>query len=56
MRLEASRNLPGVGLGLSLVHAIAEVHGAELTLDDGPGSSTGDGSGLRVALRFPSVR
>ncbi|MGY6531759.1 ATP-binding protein [Glycocaulis sp.] len=56
VRLEASRNLPGVGLGLSLVHAIAEVHGAELTLDDGPGSSTGDGSGLRVALRFPSVR
>lgn len=56
VRLEASRNLPGVGLGLSLVHAIAEVHGAEMTLDDGPGSSTGEGTGLRVALRFPRPR
>lgn len=56
VRLEASRNLPGVGLGLSLVHAIAEVHGAELALDDGPGASHGDGTGLRVALRFPAPR
>lgn len=54
VRLEKSRNQPGVGLGLSLVHAIAEVHGAELTLDDGPGT---DGApGLRVALVFPMVK
>lgn len=53
VRLEASRNLPGVGLGLSLVHAIAEVHGADLTLDDGPGGVDGSGPGLRIALRFP---
>lgn len=53
VRLERSRNQPGIGLGLSLVSAIAEVHGAELTLDDGPGSSDGHGSGLRVALIFP---
>lgn len=54
VRLEKSRNQPGVGLGLSLVHAIAEVHGAQLTLDDGPGT---DGApGLRVALVFPKVK
>jgi len=56
VRLEKSRNLPGVGLGLSLVHAIAEVHSAVLTLDDGPGAVDGKGPGLRVAMRFPVVR
>lgn len=54
VRLEKSRNLPGVGLGLSLVHAIAEVHGAQLSLDEGPG--TQDAPGLRVALVFPKVK
>ncbi|MEO1037947.1 MAG: HAMP domain-containing sensor histidine kinase [Pseudomonadota bacterium] len=56
VRLEKSRNQPGVGLGLSLVHAIAEVHGASLKLDDGPGSLDGAGTGLRVALVFPAGR
>jgi signal transduction histidine kinase len=54
VRLEESRNQPGVGLGLSLVQAIAEVHSAALSLDDGPGT---DGApGLRVALVFPQVK
>jgi hypothetical protein len=39
VRLEKSRSQPGVGLGLSLVQAIAEVHSARLTLSDGPGLS-----------------
>lgn len=52
VRLEKSRSLPGVGLGLSLVQAIAEVHEAKLTLDDGPGAVDGNGPGLRIALCF----
>ncbi len=45
-RLEASRNSPGSGLGLSLVAAVARLHGAELVLDDNK-------PGLRVSMRFP---
>jgi signal transduction histidine kinase len=56
-RLEKSRSLPGVGLGLSLVQAIAEVHGADLTLDDGPGvTEDGQGPGLRIALCFAKAK
>ncbi|WP_248298257.1 HAMP domain-containing sensor histidine kinase [Tabrizicola sp. YIM 78059] len=45
-RLERSRTTPGHGLGLALVDAIAQVHGADLTLAD-------DAPGLRVRLTFP---
>ena len=34
VRLEASRNSPGTGLGLSLVAAVAHFHNAELVLED----------------------
>lgn len=44
-RLERSRTSEGSGLGLSLVAAIADLHGAELTLGDA-------GPGLSVTLRF----
>jgi signal transduction histidine kinase len=47
VRLEASRNSPGSGLGLSLVRAVARLHGADLTLEDNL-------PGLRVILRFPA--
>lgn len=47
-RLEASRTRPGYGLGLALVAAIAELHGASITL----GSQTG--RGFSISLRFPA--
>ena len=55
VRLERSRNEPGVGLGLSLVLAVAEAHGGRLELDEGPGKVGEMGPGLRVALVLPSA-
>jgi signal transduction histidine kinase len=56
VRLENSRSLPGSGLGLSLVSAVAEAHGGRLDLDEGPGATAaGGGPGLRAALIFPAV-
>lgn len=46
VRLEASRNSPGTGLGLSLVSAIARLHNAQLILED-------NAPGLRAVIRFP---
>jgi len=48
-RLEESRTSPGSGLGLSLVKAVADLHGAALELDDNT-------PGLRVTLRFSLSR
>ncbi len=44
-RRETSRTTPGSGLGLSLVAAVAELHRAELLVEDA-------GPGLRVRMRF----
>lgn len=41
---------PGSGLGMAIVKAIADAHGASITLDAGPG-----GQGLAVAVRFPAA-
>jgi signal transduction histidine kinase len=46
-RLEHSRTTPGNGLGLSLVAAIADVHGATVELSDNK-------PGLKITIRFPS--
>jgi signal transduction histidine kinase len=46
VRLEASRNSPGTGLGLSLVAAVAHFHNAQLLLED-------NAPGLKAILRFP---
>src|SRR5580692_4979960 len=45
-RGDASRGTPGVGLGLSLVQAVAKLHGSALELLD-------NGPGLRVVLSVP---
>lgn len=44
-RLEASRSLPGAGLGLSLVAAVANLHCAELSITD-------NNPGLTIAIRI----
>jgi len=42
VRLDASRSAPGYGLGLSLVNAVARLHGGSLVLQDAnPGLSAG---------------
>ena len=46
VRLEASRNSPGTGLGLSLVAAVARLHDAKLELAD-------NAPGLKATLLFP---
>jgi signal transduction histidine kinase len=47
-RLERARSTPGSGLGLSLVAAIAELHGARVELADNE-------PGLRVTVSFPKA-
>jgi len=44
-RLETSRTTPGNGLGLALVKAVADLHGASIDLGD-------NHPGLRVSVRF----
>lgn len=56
VRLEKSRSQPGSGLGLSLVKAIADIHGAKLELGDGPGMMDGMGPGLRAAIILPPAK
>lgn len=48
VRLDASRSRPGSGLGLSLVAAVARLHGGMLTFGDAA-------PGLKVTLRLPAV-
>ncbi len=47
VRLDASRSRPGSGLGLSLVAAVARLHGGSLDISDAA-------PGLRVSLRLPA--
>lgn len=47
VRLDKSRSEPGNGLGLSLVRAVAELHGGSLTLGD-------HNPGLRAVIALPS--
>jgi signal transduction histidine kinase len=47
-RMDKSRTTPGSGLGLSLASAIADLHGAGISLEDGA-------PGLRVLVSFPRL-
>ena len=47
VRLDEARDIPGSGLGLSLVAAVTKLHGAQLRLE-------GAEPGLRVVLKFPT--
>ena len=49
VRLEASRTLPGSGLGLSLAAAVATLHGGELRLGDAS-------PGLTASLAIPALK
>ena len=61
VRLDKSRSLPGSGLGLSLVEAVADLHRAEFRMSDNedlPAVEDGgnpDRPGLRAALMFPKI-
>ena len=46
VRLEESRSKPGAGLGLSLVSAVAQLHGGKLVLSD-------NAPGLAAVLHVP---
>jgi signal transduction histidine kinase len=48
VRLEESRSKPGAGLGLSLVSAVAQLHGGKLVLDD-------NCPGLAATLQVPGA-
>lgn len=52
VRLERSRTRPGTGLGLSLVAAVARIHGGKVRLEDAaPGRSP---PGLKVVVWLPN--
>jgi signal transduction histidine kinase len=47
-RIERSRSSPGNGLGLSLVAAVAQLHGARIDMQN-------NGPGLNIQLHFPTA-
>ncbi len=52
VRLDESRSKPGTGLGLSLVQAVAELHGGRLELDDASPAAV-DNPGLAATMALP---
>lgn len=55
VRLDKSRTLPGSGLGLTLVEAVADLHRADFNMSEGIGK-TQERSGLNASLIFPRRR
>lgn len=60
VRLDKSRSLPGSGLGLALVDAVAELHDAEFVMSDNenqdPELAQQGRPGLKAALIFPRIK
>lgn len=54
VRLDESRSKPGTGLGLSLVEAVAKLHGGQLELSD-TNSQAETAKGLTVTITLPKV-
>jgi len=52
-RLDNARTLPGAGLGLAMVDAVARLHGGRFELAEAKGSGGGFGQGLVARLRLP---
>lgn len=52
-RLTRDRSIPGYGLGLALVQAVASLHGGKLTLNDNPLKSASTQRGLLAFLSIP---
>ncbi len=52
VRLDDSRSKPGTGLGLSMVSAVAELHGGRLELSSA-NEGDGDARGLKASLILP---
>ncbi len=48
-RLDTARQIPGSGLGLSLVEAVARLHGGRLVLGD-------NAPGLKLTMVFPAIK
>ena len=55
VRLDKSRTLPGSGLGLALVDAVADLHRADFSMNTGLGTSA-ERPGLTAQLIFPRRR
>lgn len=53
VRLDKHRTTPGAGLGLSLVAAVAELHGGAFLLEDG--LANGRGFGLAAVIVLPAL-
>jgi signal transduction histidine kinase len=54
VRLDESRSKPGTGLGLSLVEAVAKLHGGQLELSD-TNSQAETNKGLTVTITLPKL-
>ena len=52
VRLDKSRTLPGSGLGLALVDAVADLHRAEFSMGAGLGDTV-EAPGLKAMLILP---